>query len=188
MQTPLPEETIIQCTCTIENGKVLWSDSCTRINWLITNYLIKVSSDQVNWTTLYQDLDDLRYWEHSYPYSEMHGGGPPMLECLTDITRAYKQAKYAVNEKLRLMGYEIIREEYHYEAFGSRYVVWSNHQHVYRLIWDGKENQFVFGYADSLPVTLQTMWDEVRTKPYDFILHDAIYLDGIISQITTSLE
>jgi hypothetical protein len=33
--------------------------------------------------TLYRAPDDGRYWEWTYPQSEMHGGGPPQLKYLT---------------------------------------------------------------------------------------------------------
>jgi len=32
--------------------------------------------------TLYRDPDDGRYWERTYPQSELHGGGPPELRVL----------------------------------------------------------------------------------------------------------
>lgn len=55
-----------------------------RIAWLVNNYLTKVASDGINWTVLYQDPEDRRYWELNFPNSELHGGGPPTLVCLSD--------------------------------------------------------------------------------------------------------
>jgi hypothetical protein len=36
------------------------------------------------WETLFQDHDDGRYWERTYPNSEMHEGGPPALVCVSE--------------------------------------------------------------------------------------------------------
>ena len=58
--------------------------TCERIKWLINNYLRKVADSPQwgAWETLYQDPADGRYWERTYPQSELHGGGPPQLRCL----------------------------------------------------------------------------------------------------------
>jgi Immunity protein 27 len=55
-----------------------------RIEWLITHHLTKIASSPQSggWETLYRDPRDGRYWERTYPRSEMHGGGPPELVCL----------------------------------------------------------------------------------------------------------
>jgi hypothetical protein len=50
-----------------------------RIAYLVANELIEVGTADEGWSTLYRDPADGRYWEHSYPQSEMHGGGPPAL-------------------------------------------------------------------------------------------------------------
>jgi len=52
-----------------------------RIDFLITHYLSKISN--ANWTVLYQDPKDKRYWELNYPQSYLHGGGPAALTVLT---------------------------------------------------------------------------------------------------------
>jgi len=73
----------------IINGKSLEADSvCVRIEWLTSNYLVEVAADESGWNKLYQDPQDKRYWELSYPESEMHGGGPPQL-----LNISLKQAK-----------------------------------------------------------------------------------------------
>jgi hypothetical protein len=53
-----------------------------RINWLINNYLMKVKDN--GWEVLYQDPDDHRFWELTYPKGEMHGGGYPILSNITE--------------------------------------------------------------------------------------------------------
>lgn len=50
-----------------------------RIEYLISNYLIKVKSDESGWFVLYKDPMDGRFWELSYPNSEQEGGGAPTL-------------------------------------------------------------------------------------------------------------
>lgn len=55
-----------------------------RIENLISNYLIEVSEDESGWEKLYQDPEDKRYWELTYPESEAHGGGAPLLRNLLE--------------------------------------------------------------------------------------------------------
>ena len=45
----------------------------TRIQQLIRDELVKI----------YRDPKDARLWELSYPQSEMHGGGPAKLTCIS---------------------------------------------------------------------------------------------------------
>ncbi len=70
----------------ISNGKIKKDSICERIDWLIENQLIKVavSKEFGDWEILFQDPNDNRYWERTYPQSEMHGGGPPTLKCLDE--------------------------------------------------------------------------------------------------------
>jgi hypothetical protein len=35
------------------------------------------------WETPFQDPNDGRFWERTYPHSEMHGGGPPRLTLMS---------------------------------------------------------------------------------------------------------
>jgi hypothetical protein len=73
-----------------ENGQPHGDVTCERIQWLTSHHLkkIAISKQWGAWETLFQDPDDGRYWEQTYPHSEMHGGGPPKLKYLTQ-----KQAK-----------------------------------------------------------------------------------------------
>jgi hypothetical protein len=68
--------------------RVVEDENSKKISWLIDNYLNKISADQTGWDVLYQDPQDLRYWELNYRHGERHGGGPPSLlqlpkECAT---------------------------------------------------------------------------------------------------------
>jgi len=58
---------------------------CLRIEKLISYYLIEIAIDSSGWEKLFQDPDDKRYWELTYPESEMHGGGAPLLRNLSEI-------------------------------------------------------------------------------------------------------
>jgi hypothetical protein len=76
-----------------ENGRVRADATCERIHWLSSQHLrkIAVSKQFGAWETLFQDPDDGRYWEQTYPHSEMHGGGPSALNVLA---RDDARAKY----------------------------------------------------------------------------------------------
>jgi hypothetical protein len=65
-----------------ENGRVTGDITCQRIEWLVEHYLRKVADSVGGWETLYQDPEDGRYWEKTYPQGELHGGGPPRLSTL----------------------------------------------------------------------------------------------------------
>lgn len=63
-------------------GKVVADDTSRRIEFLITNALVQVVTDDSGWTVLYKDPGDNCYWELSYPDSSEHGGGAPVLRRL----------------------------------------------------------------------------------------------------------
>jgi hypothetical protein len=54
-------------------------DVARRIEALTTSYLRAVAHASNGWSVLYEDPADGRYWELTYPMSDMHGGGPPSL-------------------------------------------------------------------------------------------------------------
>jgi len=64
-----------------------------RIEWLIANSLERVASTGSGWEILYQDRADDRYWELTFPRSEMQGGGPRTLRC---IERSEAENKYGI--------------------------------------------------------------------------------------------
>ena len=95
MMTLKPSETILIGGSINENGRTVMDDVGNRINELITTYLVQVAKDRSGWFTLYRDPSDGRFWEHSYPHSEMHGGGPAQLTCLpAEIAKE----KYGISE------------------------------------------------------------------------------------------
>jgi immunity protein 27 of polymorphic toxin system len=80
-----PNERVLTGRWLVEDGRARGDAICDRIECLAVHHLQKVaiSPDSGGWETLYRDPDDGRYWERTYPQSEMHGGGPPELKCLT---------------------------------------------------------------------------------------------------------
>lgn len=74
-----PEEDELYGKWIEKDGVVSADETCCRIEWLTTNWLEKQAVDDSGWNVLYQDPSDGRYWELTYPQSEMHGGGPPAL-------------------------------------------------------------------------------------------------------------
>ena len=78
------EETKIIGSSSFDGFKIIADEQSKRIDWLVKHYLEKISSDGLNWTVLYQDPEDKRYWELEFPQSDEHGGGPPSLVLLSE--------------------------------------------------------------------------------------------------------
>jgi hypothetical protein len=80
-----PNEVELTGNWVFENGRMRGDAACERIKWLVSHHLKKlaISKDYGAWETLYQDPEDGRYWEQTYPHGEMHGGGPPKLTMLS---------------------------------------------------------------------------------------------------------
>lgn len=57
-------------------------EDAERIETLIKSHFQKISTHQDGWTILYIDPNDKRHWELTYPNSEQHGGGLPLLKFL----------------------------------------------------------------------------------------------------------
>jgi hypothetical protein len=79
-----PDEVVLTGAWVMDHGRMRKDSVCERIEWLIDQHLTKIaySAQSGGWETLYRDPEDGRYWERTYPKSEMHGGGPPALVCL----------------------------------------------------------------------------------------------------------
>jgi len=77
-----PNEKEIVGSWVMDGGSVVLDDNCKRINNLISKVLLKIKISPDGWNTLFRDPNDGRYWELSYPQSELHGGGPPTLTYL----------------------------------------------------------------------------------------------------------
>ena len=75
------DEKILAGQWLVEGDKVIADDVCRRIDWLIESQMERLTTK--DWETLYQDKCDNRFWELTYPHSEMHGGGPPQLSVIS---------------------------------------------------------------------------------------------------------
>ena len=73
------EETEIKCQVHLKGKKLIESSECERIEWLRKNYLVKLATNLTEWSTLHQDPEDGRYWEHMFEHAEMQDGGPASL-------------------------------------------------------------------------------------------------------------
>jgi hypothetical protein len=80
-----PQEKLLTGKWIFENNQMRGDEVEERIHWLIAHDLQKVTHSPQSgaWETLYKDPDDGRYWERTYPQSQMHGGGPLQLRNLT---------------------------------------------------------------------------------------------------------
>lgn len=73
--------------------KVIADDTSRRIEELISSELRKLVATKDGWDVLYADMADGRRWELTFPHKEWHGGGPPVLTCVSD---AYVRTKYGI--------------------------------------------------------------------------------------------
>jgi hypothetical protein len=76
-------------------GRMVEDETCKRITKLVNEYLVNLGDDPSGWETLYRDPKDRRFWELTYPQSEMHGGGPPELRYLSRDEAAQKYGEVA---------------------------------------------------------------------------------------------
>lgn len=77
MVEPLrPDETELRGDWIKVDGHVVGDPVSARIAHLIAHELVESETADAGWSTLYRDPTGGRYWELSYPRSEMHGGGP----------------------------------------------------------------------------------------------------------------
>ena len=88
-----PSETELVGVWDVQDGLVIADETARRIEQLTNSYLRKtaISPEFGAWETLFQDPEDGRYWERTYPRSHTHGGGPPLLRY---ISREEARTKY----------------------------------------------------------------------------------------------
>lgn len=86
-----PDEVELVGRWIVVDGAVDGDATCKRIEELVAHSLNQVGSADAGWTKLFIDKNDGRYWELTYPDSDWHGGGPPMLKCVSD---GYARSKY----------------------------------------------------------------------------------------------
>ncbi len=92
----LAHEISITGSWLITDGEIKKDQNCQRIDWLVNNYLIKLANSALwgDWEILYKDPTDSRYWELSFPNSNLHGGGPPALQL---ISESAAKKKYSID-------------------------------------------------------------------------------------------
>ena len=78
-----PEETLLVGKWLEMDGQVLGNKDCERIEKLIEKYLQLIGKDDSGWVSIYKDPNDGRYWKLDFPQSHLHGGGPPLLKCVS---------------------------------------------------------------------------------------------------------
>lgn len=74
-----PEETEFIGRILMVNEQAINDDIAQKVNYLTKNYLVKIKTNESGWDTLYQDVNDSRFWEKLFLQSELNGGGPPSL-------------------------------------------------------------------------------------------------------------
>jgi hypothetical protein len=92
MNALLSTETELRGAWISSDGRVSADAICKRIDLLVGTVLKFLACTPNGWQRLYQDLNDQRLWELSYPQSEMHGGGPPLLRniSLSEATQEFR--------------------------------------------------------------------------------------------------
>ncbi len=78
------DETLIKGKDVFENGKWIATDSTLRVQYLRDNFLKKVTSNSHEWTTLYIDESDRRYWELFYSEANWKDMGSPSLRFISE--------------------------------------------------------------------------------------------------------
>ena len=93
-----PKETLLVGKWELIGGRVQKDPTEERIERLIGSSLEKVVTIAGGWQTLYRDPGDGRYWELTFPQSELHGGGPRTLRY---IEQSEAKNKYGIPTRER---------------------------------------------------------------------------------------
>ena len=88
-------ETLLKGRWLFDENGLCADDTAKRIGELTGSYLLEVARDSAGWDALYRDPADGRLWELTYPESNLHGGGPPQLRCVTpaQVSQKYRLAE-----------------------------------------------------------------------------------------------
>ena len=79
-----PEEIELIGSWKSVNGRVTKDEPAQRIEVLVRRHLKPLAQSSSGWEKLFQDLSDGRFWELTYPASNLHGGRSPRLAVLTE--------------------------------------------------------------------------------------------------------
>lgn len=90
MKLLVSNETELKGSVQVDGNAVYFDDISNRIIQLTNQNLILVAKDPSGWDSLYFDPRDGRFWELSYPNSERHGGGAPLLKVLDSCDERHK--------------------------------------------------------------------------------------------------
>lgn len=66
------------------SGRIVEDETSKRIRALTKSELRLVALSDEGWERLYEDPQDHRLWELTYPSGEMQGGGPPTLRAVAE--------------------------------------------------------------------------------------------------------
>lgn len=88
-----PEETELRGRWVMRDRRPEADETCARIEALVRDHLRKLGADPTGWDVLYVDEADGRYWELTYPDSDRHGGGAPLLTALSPADASGKYGK-----------------------------------------------------------------------------------------------
>jgi len=98
-----PSETLLEGKWIRDcHNRVAGDDACVRIQNLTHDYLVRITTDESGWDSLYQDPADGRFWEFFYPQGELQGCGPPTLRNLTpsEVKDKYQSWRIAPDETI----------------------------------------------------------------------------------------
>jgi Immunity protein 27 len=88
--TSLKDTSELVGSWTLVGKQMVEDETSLLIRELIQKRLQKIAVDSSGWETLYQDPQDERFWELSFPHGEMQGGGPMTLRVLSDDSARLK--------------------------------------------------------------------------------------------------
>ena len=68
----------------MKDGHLIEDEVSHLIKYLIQAKLQRIAVTSDGWETLYQDPQDQRFWELTFPKGEMQGGGPRTLRIISE--------------------------------------------------------------------------------------------------------
>lgn len=113
-----------------------------------------------------------------------------MRERLQHIADMNELAKKRLTDVLKEAGYDITKDEYHKEAFGYRFYVWTNNStgHLFRLIWDGRDDWFVLQENWLAESKRSEYWEDIKVLPFDDNRSDEEYFFSLIEEIEKEIK
>lgn len=78
-----PFESELIAGAEMRDGRLVPDEAAMRIARLTESHLQQIGVTDAGWSVLYRDPDDGRLWEHTYPESNLQGGGAAVLRVLS---------------------------------------------------------------------------------------------------------